>query len=583
MAKVMFTLLFIFLSPCCLIQATQQNSSDEFKKKFHLGSQEIKKNLLECLLFNFDRDATSRKLFKEYFPKDDPKIHAQLCKSCYATNREHLVEVMFALISKYYKNKAVESLKKEGIEYQPPRPGTLGSEEIYSIKLDNAEMYFFMDLEKYELAREMVENANHCMKHGVCAGEYPLVTIEISPVATIAEDPIGYDENLEPLYADQLGTRAIDEYSKKVSDKIKNLLGLNLLALSRQMSLVVSHDAMRFHQDQLPIQYEYLRKKEIGFPKCWLSQDLTLMDWDMSTGTMSGTIMEESSSKERFYFFLKPGEVTTNLTLESPVYPDDGSPPIYLGAKTLPFHTVVAPIDFNSSYNSGSSKGKRISNVVRGVVIDEDVEHLRKKALPLPIDRPEIVHRSESDSLFQYQSGILRKEYPHIHVFPTLADSFFRKTSQEELEILEGHAIRDKALAEIIEVEFNVELKNRDAKIYKIIKRSGGFSSFNKLGIDYDQDSVILAINRSSLPDHYEYYPLACYEKEKNLPWIQLYQLPPNAILKFEGRVLNNFLLTPIEEIFFRNSEWDAASVDVPLLQNSFYTEIDLVIFKKAL
>lgn len=552
----------------------------EITKKSTLENIQIQ--TLADLLFQFDHSEQARISFKNLLPKEDIEIHFSLCKACCDAKKNHLIEVLFALVPKSYKKIAIEKMEKAGYPYRSPRPGTLGSEEIYSIRIDNAEVYFFMDLEKYELARKMVENVSDQMQHGVCAGEFPLTTIEVSPICTIFESPVGYDDALQPIYRDPRGRNAIEDYTYKVAQKIKDLLGCTMLAVSRQMSLVVSHDAMRFHRDQLPDQYAFLNQQGVSFPTSWLAQDLTLMDWDMSEGTLSGTIMEETETRDRFYFFLKRGEVTTNLTLDPPLYPEDGSPPVYPGAKTLPFHSAVAPIDMLGGKSIGSSKGKRISNVVRGVVLEKDVASLRQRAIPLPLNRPTKEKIDEYSHLFKYPNGILRKEFLNPCLNAIVVDCLVRLPPQEEVEILTGEILNRSDVFNEIKALTNLDLKNYNLRYYKLVKRGVGFSNIADLGIEIPENSLIIAWNRAKLPEHYEYYPFAD-SFSNHLPWIQLYPLGPNALLQGEGRNFQKLALTSIEEIFFRNAVWDAESVDVPLLSNTFATEIDLLVFTNPL
>lgn len=563
----------------CLRKTLNCFDLENIKKLYEFFNKDERLSFLQALFVSFDYHEKARSLFKELLPKDDLDVHLALCRYAYAKDQLHLVEVLFALVPKFYKEQVISTLKREGYKYNSPRPGTLGSDDIYFVQFGKAEMYFYMDLEKYETARRIVEDTNTSMKHAVCLGEFPLVTIEVSPVATIFCPPIGYNKIYDPIYADGEGTKAIEEYTQKVNKKIKDHLGLNMLATSRQMSLVVSHDAMRFHQDQLPEQYEFLNKKGNSLPRCWLGQDLALMDWDMSKGTLSGTLIQDGAKGDRFYLVQYPGEVTTNFTLDPPIYPADGSPPVYPGAKTLPFHSATAPIDFYGEVTSGSSKGKRISNVARGVVLENDVKQLRQRATPLAINRPSLKEETIDRLVYQYENGIIRTEFKSRFFSPLNLDTFMRMPPKEGVEILQTTVQNQPQVKKYFSSLLNTNLEESKLKYYRLIKRDSGFSRLDSLDLEIPEESIVVLINRSQLPETYEHYLLSQDCTAQNLPWIQMYRFPPNSILKCDYRTLMHLSLTPPEELFLRNAEVDADSVDISLLPNLFSNEIDLLVF----
>ena len=100
--------------------------------------------------------------------------------------------------------------------------------------------------------------------------EDPVVTVEIGALSSI------YPEKEEGIYFDSMGNQILDEYGEKVASIAKNALQIKgIEGISREINLIVSQDAHKFHQDQFKRQYDFLNANHARMSKCKLFHDLT--------------------------------------------------------------------------------------------------------------------------------------------------------------------------------------------------------------------------------------------------------------------------------------------------------------------
>lgn len=560
-----------------LVQFGSQNLIENI---FKTSNPHLSKKIFSELLLTYDDSEKSRVCFKALLKDMSTEALKDLAISCCIKNKPQLAEIIFAHLDVVTKNSILKEMELKNIPYSKPLPGRLGADQVHFVQLGNAKMYFFMDLEKYDLARNMANQTNKNLMCSMAVAEFPLPTVEVAATATMFRKPLGFDKNLNPIHIDPYGTYLIDDYTQKIVDNIEKRFECNISTLTREMNLVVSHDAMRFHRDQLPLQYAYLNKAGSNFPKCYLVQDLTLMDWDMPINSFSGTLMRDGDCGDIFFILQFPNEVTANFTLDAPIYPKDGSPPVYPGPTTLPYHSPYAPVDYKGKFTSGSSTGKRISSVVRGIVLDKHLAKLREVAISLPLNRPTI--HSDGDRII-YNHGVEIEALPADLSMKLITKNLVRKDNDQHVELLVPDQLFTSLQRQALETALGLIISNYDVEFTKIIKRTSGFTRFNDLNLNIKNEDLCIIINRSNLPSHYEYTHISEDCTPNGAPWIHMYFLPPNQMMKINGHLITNFCLTPIEEMFYRNPKYDAESLDVNLLNTDFHSEIDLFILRKKI
>lgn len=449
-------------------------------------------------------------------------------------------------------------------------PGQVGNEGVSVAKIGNTDIYFYMTPEKHQAAFDMVKELNN-KKLLLVADVYeePVLTTEISALASISP---------EQIHADPEGNKVLDRYAEKVVAIMKKELAIpEVLGMSREINLIVSQDAHKFHQDQFKRQYDFLSLLHGKLPTCKLVHDLTLIDWNMSQGTISGTIFQDTGG-DRLLVTLFPGEVIGMLTVEMPIYPEDGQAPTFPGPISLPYHAVLSPVDFFGGKSSGSPKGQRISTVIRGLTPAQKLDYLEAIAKPLTILRP--IQLPTKDG-YEYENGIVVKELPINERFPSKITWNYRFPDAENMEILQTKPEDHVKNIELIKKLFNIKCRNvKKVQVRHLIKRESGFSKLYLGDLGIDPNSVIVLLNKSQFPKGYKYFNLAEDCRDKGFPWIHLYQFKPEtAMLIKDPQLFNRLMLTPLEELLFRNEVLDVDLTDGTHLVPKFVTQIDLFAF----
>lgn len=460
-------------------------------------------------------------------------------------------------------------------KFETKTPGRLGTKNVYRITLGSSDVYFYMTPEKDKLMREFLKNVNEDLLMTVVSSELEFPVLEVTPTATVYLEP---DES-NPQF-DQKGLKILKNLTQHTQKIAESALGIKMKGeISSNMSLVYSQDNMKYHQDQCPAQYKSIQKTGLPLPKYFIAQDLSLIDWEMSKGTFSGTLIQPQNDQDRFILTLFPEEVVGTFYVEQARYIDSNTYPEYPGADTLPPHTPFAPVDFSSNLTPGSTKGTRISTVVRSLLEEEDVNQLKKNSEPLPLDVAIVTKDSQNCKIRSYGEGITFRELP-FQLDPFDIKSNLKYPDQEDVEICmtpsKDHDKTIKQLMDLLEIKAEAE----KVTVRHLIKRGCGFSELGKLDLGASKDSQIVFVNRSIFPNEgFHFCNMANLSKGKNLPWIHLYHFPPSTILSVPYKALSDLALTPMEEIFFRDANWDIKTKDLSVLSKKLVTRIDAYIF----
>ncbi|WP_322777475.1 hypothetical protein, partial [Candidatus Megaera venefica] len=284
-------------------------------------------------------------------------------------------------------------------------PGRYKNGNISVVDFGSTDVFFYMTPEKHHLLENLLNKINNEeLKLTIDVNHYDCLTTEISAIASKYPDPIGYDGQSNPIYVDEKGYYVLESYAQNLSNITKEKLGLNIKGMSREINFVLNQDAHKFHQDQSAKQFTFLKQQSSDSSKYKIFQDLTLVDWDMSKDTFSATIIQDNLSEDRFLITLFPKESVGMIFSQSPKHLSRTAHPSYTVPTIFPFHAVLSPIDYNGSYSAGSSKGKRLSTVVRGVVLNQEIEKLKEHSIVLPINR---YVSKNNDTIREYRNGII--------------------------------------------------------------------------------------------------------------------------------------------------------------------------------
>lgn len=442
------------------------------------------------------------------------------------------------------------------------------------VKIGETEFLFYMTREKYQASRDLVQSLNDkklLLVVEMC--DDPYLTTEISAIASICPGNI-YGMGIDPL-----GNQVLDQYAQKVVEIAKNDLSIEIEAPSRELNLIVSQDAHKFHQDQFKQQYDYLNVHHDTLPECKIIHDLTLIDWNMSKGTISGTLFQDTGG-DRLLVALFPESVVGIITAEPPVYPENNQPPVFPGPKTLPYHAVLSPVDFQGEQTSGSSKGQRISTVVRGIVRGDAFSMIRDKAISLtPYRAIQEVDASGLKTL-KYQNGLVLKE---LYGLSSVDLSWnYKMPDQENLEILKTDSKANKDLIEALFAIFDITgVPVEDVHVRHLIKKDGGFSRIDLLNLDLPDNYQVVLLNNSTLPLNYKYYNISEDLTRNGYPWIHLYQFQPHMAMLLDKDMFQRLSLTPLEELIYRHEVIDNQQVDGIKMMPKIVTRIDVFAFPK--
>lgn len=442
------------------------------------------------------------------------------------------------------------------------------------VKIGETELLFYMTAEKLQASRDLVKSLNDkklLLVVEMCDDHY--LTTEISAVASICPN------NMYGMGIDPLGNLVLDQYAQKVLEIAKKDLSIEIEAFSRELNLIVSQDAHKFHQDQFKQQYDYLNTFHDTLPECKIIHDLTLIDWNMSKGTISGTLFQDTGG-DRLLVALFPESVVGIITAEPPIYPENNQPPVFPGPKTLPYHAVLSPVDFEGDQTSGSSKGQRISTVVRGIVRGDAFSTIRDEAISLTPYRPV----QEIDLLglktLKYQNGMILKELNGSS--PVDLSWNFKMPDQENLEILKTDPELNKEVIETLFTMFEIkDVAIEDVHVRHLIKKDGGFSKIELLNLGFPDDYQVVLMNSSVLPSDYKYYNIAEDLTRKDYPWIHLYQFQPHMAMLLDKDMFQRLSLTPLEELIYRHEIIDNQQVDGIKMMPKIVTRIDVFAFPK--
>lgn len=460
-----------------------------------------------------------------------------------------------------------------------PLPGRLGAEFCYT-EMGKTKIFFYMVPRKEEISRQLIHSINsNSIKITTDITTPPCPVSEISLMITKFQDGI-MSQNTEEdsdiqVMVDPIGEAIFNNYAREVVQIAESIFGFTVTGFSKDLSLIANHDAVKIHKDYFSQQYAYLSSLHPPIPKYYLFQDLTLIDWAMAKSSCSGTLLQDRESGDRFLMIMFPGEVFGAIYTEPIVDKGPMVVPTFPGPVSFPFHTALAPFDFFGCCNTGSWKGKRISVTTRGIIREDAIQRATEKAIYLPLNRPSI-HYDEKDYLTRiYPNGVIVK---NIYTIPlNRPKKCLLHEDKENVTILEDKSEVYLKVADWIKDELNI-VQNLKG-IFHLTKHDGGFSRLSHILPHVPDNGIIVIMNRSTFPPGYKHFILAEDYTNQKCPWFQLYWLPQSGIMQIPASLYNSFLLTPVEEILFRDEIADRLNTEASVLNSKMTINIDVFIF----
>jgi len=481
------------------------------------------------------------------------------------------------MISKYFISLLLPPFALFASVSSEPLPGREGSKKIYSAHFGETCMFFYMSPEKANLAKQFANDVNERMLHCITKAELDCPVNEITPVATTDPNPLFYDSLGKPVYVDQQGSEIFIDHAKEVKRLAEESLGINISALSQEMSLIINYDANKFHQDQCPVQYEYLKLHSQPIPQYTIFQDLTLINWEMADQTISGTILEDSESEDSFILCFSNNELCCNVYTEPAIYLGPNQAPEYPGAATLSPHSPIPPVDYSAQMTAGSGKGKRISVAVRGLVKTSQIDALKSRSTALCVDRPTVVKNSAGRKEYSYQSNVFFREVSQDPFYCIKMDRAVRLSDIDGVEVFTSKPKHNINVVESVLREFGLSGFLNSVKVFHLIKRGEGFSYVPVQSLGLNGEYTLLILNASYLPENYRQYPIANDLTKQGIPWIQLYHFPCDRIMKVDSHAFDLLSLTPIDEILFRDGIFDIHQSSPNTVFKKFFTFLHVI------
>lgn len=459
------------------------------------------------------------------------------------------------------------SLCSFGVWANQALPGRAENLDTYFVKIGECDLFFFMNREKDTMTRELVQSINNELLIRNFHSDEP--SAAYAPVVIALEDP-----EIDPK-----GAKTLENYTKKSKDILENQFGFDLKGISTELNLYYNAESLVFHHDRFVQQYNWLSKVTPPVERYTLLQDLAVFDWQMSKGTVTGTVVQDGDYGDRYLMVVYPKEVIGTIYTEPAVYLGPDVAPSYPGHVTIPYHTGVPPIDLSGEKSCGCSKGKRLSSSVRGLVKTEQMDTVRKKAKQLFLNKK----HKQSDGIWKYDNGIIVKALPNGPLDqPMLTWVQFGGKEKENTTVLEIPLSTVFDQAQQIGKTHNIESMN-NVKVYRLVKKDSGFSKFKALGLDIAPESRIILVNNSIIPEGYRYFHLAQDFTEENLPWIQMYHFHPATTMEIPSKVFSKLSLTPTDDLLYMDEtkEIENYLVEYDKFNTKIQTVVDVYIFEK--
>jgi hypothetical protein len=450
-------------------------------------------------------------------------------------------------------------------------------QEVRYTEMGGTRVYFYRSPIRDDLMRHLIHSINHNnLLFTTILPENTLVR-KIIPIATrysnelrdiLDDSQLIKDSKGRPIYPDPVGHAFLNEFTLQERGLTESQLGIKIDLLSRDLSLNISQDGAIISRDQYQMQLGHFHKLSFSFSNYLLCKEIVLADWQMAPGTFSAHLLQDEESSDRFLMVLFPGEILSLFYTE----------PLKMNntlAVIGPFQTVLAPLDYSAISSSGSWKGKSIHTTIKGVVKESEMQKLATQASPLSLNIPEIEETNSNQIYRRYPNGIICLDL--LNPFPTVPIKKFQKhPDSENLTILESSIIDYAPFVNELKKTFNI--KGSLSQVFHVYKKDEGFSRLGPFFSSMPSNAEVVIINRSILPEGYQHYVIAEDFTRHEVPWIQMYLLPPERIMKLSGENLKKLSLTPSEEILFRRIDEHQSDFVGKISQ-----KLDILIFSQYL
>ncbi|MCH7231777.1 hypothetical protein L0U85_13075 [Glycomyces sp. L485] len=416
---------------------------------------------------------------------------------------------------------------------RPAIPGRAGNTGIYRASFGDTEIYFYMSAEKHEHVEGLIE---------LVTDNLVLTTEATSPPCEVSEFvPLwlsNRDRSREDYYIDDSSSHHLEDYFASQVADVEDALGVRIQHPSKEMAIVANGDGLRFHRDRLVKQYRDLARIPNGERDYRLVQDLTLIDWDMQDGTVSGTAFEHPNG-DRYLFPLYPGESVGMFFSEVPRFP---------GPMMLPYHCALPIMDAAGDKTAGTAKGKRFNTLVRGYAKADEVDALDEQAQVLDLGEPV----EGPDGARTYGQGFDVFQPGPIPVTEAVAVRVVEGRSAS-LSLTELDAAANSDLIHAV-----TDASPESVSVYRVEKYSAGFSELHVIPGIEDAGEIVIVNRNEQTSIAAVRYPLAFDFLDRDIPWIQMIAMRTSACTRISSDRIGALRISPPEKVLHKPAVLDS-------------------------
>lgn len=438
-------------------------------------------------------------------------------------------------------------------------PGRLGNQNILHTRFGNCDAYFYMNVEKYGDMLKTIDKINL---------ETIIAVDQLSPRSSVRgyvtsnkkyPDPIGVNNDGEECYYDSFGRVFEEELSQNNRNILNDLFGFQTINNKLDIHLKLNHDGEKWRPLFSPISLDNL-PLDLSDPQNFRLVDYSAFDWQLSPGVLTGLLLQDQADGDRFLIYLTPKDFFSVCFVE----------PLKKNSTLFPYLIEAGAIDHKSSFTPGSTKGKSLNLCFESIASKNQDHHIDfLEAKKNDFQRTDNGKTYKNGLKFiRYENNttnMLSKEKYHssndgVDIFEIEKEDYVHQFSNQKKIPFNAQSIR---------------------KVYRLVKYSQGFSHISDLKLSTEDLDEIYIINQTSLKGNYQHFPIAEDQTPLGMPWIQLYRFQNDQCLKTNKKLFDSLLLTPIEEIFFRDEVEDCNHFDHHKYLERFETTLDVILISK--
>lgn len=523
-------------------------------------SLEIDERLIfiEQIFTSCDLSSVMLSHFKELLEELTPQLTEKLYTKSIKEGNKTLIAILKDLLPNLSTDQVNDELMK-------PLPGRYGSDQVYTVSIGETDLFFYMDQEKFSQSLRIVSDVN------------TKTIIGVDKIADTSSDtgyttayqkyslPLGYSESKKPVHFDPFGYQTELDLLNSNAESLRRLLQITPKYMRGKVDLCINHTGMKWNP-VTKLDFVDLNSLNSSLGKPWYFLEYTLADWQLSPGVVTGLLINDTDSQDRYIIPLLFRDRFSVCFLQKNDNLKDGD------NKVFPEHIQLGAIDYQSSLTPGSTKGKSLNSLFWGYAEESDVMLIKRGAQKL---KKNTLTKSKGSKT--YNSGLKFTEIPFSTEIENLKLFYVNSAQSVESYRIEGKDYRN--LAHKLKKYMNV--KGHFTQAFRVIKQTQGLSQFSQMDLPLSDNCTVVCINRSCLPKNYLHLPIAEDGLKTQLPWIHLFHMPKEFCLKTEGRVFKQLALTPLEEILFRDVLKNENSTGLYKDMEKFETQLDILIFEE--